>query len=396
MLSDLAIRKAAARSKDYKLHDTKGLYLFVTSRGSKLWRFDYRIHGKRRTASLGRYPEVGLADARRSLEDMRVVLSAGRDPVDDRVQREQTAAAEVSNTFGSVADEYLRRLRDRHPPVAEATLVRWERILTKTVGDDLRDRPIRAITSAEILALLNRLADTGRRETAHRVRAAISTVYRHAISTLRAELDPTYVLKGAIAAPKVTNMAAITDEREFGQLMTAIDESTGWWSVRAYLQFLALTFVRPGEARLAQWSEVDFDSAVWVIPANRMKMRRQHEVPLSRQAVELLRFARAADPHSPLIFPSLRSNRKPLSDNAANSALRKMGYSRGQMVSHGFRSSASTFLNRKRFDRDVIEMQLAHAPEDRIRAIYNRDRMWSDRVKLMQRWADMIDAMKMI
>jgi integrase len=191
-------------------------------------------------------------------------------------------------------------------------------------------------------------------------------------------------------------MAAITDEREFGHLMIAIDESTGWWSVKAYLKFLAITFVRPGEARLARWTEIDIKGAIWNIPADRMKMRRPHDVPLSRQALGILALVRRADPDSPLVFPSLRSNRKPLSDNAANSALRKMGFSREQMVSHGFRSSASTILNRRRFDREVIEMQLAHAPNDRIRAIYNRDQMWSDRVRLMQRWADLIDDMQML
>ena len=393
MLSDLAARKAAARDKAYKLSDAKGLYLFVSQTGSKVWRMDYRVAGKRRTATIGPYPVISLSDARRACSDMREELIKGLDPVVEREARKSAVLVEQGNTFGTIADDFLARLRERNP--AEATMVRWERILGKTCLE-LRQKPIRLITSADVLALLNRLAGTGRRETAHRVRSSISAVFRHAISTLRAEIDPTYILKGAVAAPVVKHMAAITDEGELGLLMTAIDESTGWWSVKAYLRFLALTFVRPGEARLATWEEIDFEEAVWRIPAGRMKKRRPHEVPLSRQAIDLLRGCRAADPYSPLIFPSLRSNRKPLSDNAANSALRKIGYSRDQMVSHGFRSSASTILNRRKFDREVIEMQLAHCPEDRIRSIYNRDKMWSDRVRLMQRWADMLEDFQML
>lgn len=377
MLTDLAIRKAQPKSSAFKLHDSQGLYLYVTPKGTKVWRVDHRASGKRQTSVIGRYPDVGLGEARRRRDE----IKSG--PAPERI------------TFGAVADEYLSILRDRDPPIAAATLIRWERILTKTT-EVIRSKPIREVTSADVLDLMKRLGDTGRRETAHRVRSSISTVFRHAIATLRAENDPTYVLRGAVQPPKVKHMSAITEEREFGVLLTSIEEARGWWSVRLYLQFLALTFVRPGEARLAQVAEFDLDHAIWHIPAGRMKMRRPHEVPLSRQAIALIRQARSAAPESPLLFPSLRSTTKPLSDNAANAALRGLGYSADQMVAHGFRSSASTILNRRGFNRDVIEMQLAHAPEDRIRAIYNRDKMWSDRVNLMQRWADLLDGFKLL
>lgn len=391
MLSDLAIRRAKPRDRAYKMHDSAGLYLFVSPKGAKVWRWDYRFAGKRRTMVIGSLQVYSLAIARSKVLDLRRVIGEGRDPaLEDARQR----VAE-SVTFGQIADEFVQRMRDRHPPAAERTVSKADCILGRLCAD-LRQKPIRAVTSADVLAVLNTLVDTGRRETARRSKSVISGVFRLAVSTLRAETDPTYVLKGALLPPKVVHMAAITDEVAFGRLLTAIDESTGWWSVKAYLRFLALTFVRPGEARLAKWSEVDLERAVWVIPAERMKMRRQHEVPMSRQAVELLKRAREIDRHSTYLFPSLRTNRKPLSENAANSALRKIGYSKDEMVAHGFRSSASTMLNRRRFDRDVIEMQLAHAPEDRIRAIYNRDQMWDDRVKLMQRWADLLDDMQML
>lgn len=395
MLSDLAIRRAAPREKDYKLSDALGLYLFVTTKGSKIWRFDYRHEGKRRTATLGSYPAVSLALARQGRDEMRSQLANGLDPVAEREAEQVRAAVEAENTFGKIADEFVQRMRDRHPPAAERTITKAQWILER-LAEDLWTKPVRSVTSADVLKVLSSIADTGRRETARRARSVISGVFRLAITTLRAENDPTYVLQRAILPPKVTHMAAITDEAAFGRLLCAIDESTGWWSVKAYLQFLALTFVRPGEARLAKWGEVDLSNAIWVVPAERMKMRREHEVPLSRQAVELLKRARSADPHSVYLFPSLRTNRKPLSENAANAALRKIGYSKDEMVAHGFRSSASTILNRRKFNRDAIEMQLAHAPEDRIRAIYNRDQMWRDRVKLMQRWADMLDDLKML
>lgn len=396
MLSDLAIRKAQPRDKDYKLHDSSGLYLFVTKGGVKSWRFDYRFADKRRTATIGRYPETSLADARAARDQMRMTVGRGADPIDEIAKTQARAADEAANTFGRIADEFVQRMRDKDPPAAERTVAKSEWILTRLVGPDLRVKPIRSVTSADVFQIITRLSESGRRETAKRSRAVISAVFRHAIATLRADTDPCHVLMRALPPPKVKHMAAITDEAEFGRLLSNIEESTGWWSVRLYIQFLALTFVRPGEARLAKWHEVDMVGAVWHIPAERMKMRRPHDVPLSTQALDVLRAARAADPFSELLFPSLRTNRKPLSDNAANSALRKMGYTKDQMVSHGFRSSASTILNSRKFDRDAIEMQLAHAPDDRIRAIYNRDKMWDERVRLMQRWADLLDLLKML
>lgn len=379
MLTDLAIRSAKASSKPFKMADALGLYLFVKPNGSKLWRFDYTVSKKRKTASLGQYPAVKLTEARAARDDLKRRLASGQvTPPSDA-------------TFGEIASEWLGRLE-----LAEVTMGKKKWLVKDIAGPALGHRPIRVITSAEVLKVLRDLEVLGKRETARRLRSTISEVFRYAITTLRADNDPTYVLRGALLAPKVTHMAAITDPVEFGRLLTSIDEYTGWLSVKQALLFTALTFCRPGEVRAATWDEVDMDKQVWVIPAHKTKMRRQHEVPLSRQALEVLKAARSVEHHSSLIFPSLRSNRKPLSENAMNSALRRMGYRQDEMTSHGFRSSASTLLNERGLDAEVIELQLAHKDANTVRRIYNRGEKWPERVRLMQKWADMMDGFRLL
>lgn len=380
MLTDLAIRSAKAADKPYKLSDALGLYLFVKPNGSKLWRFDYTVSKKRKTASFGQYPAVKLTDARAARDDLKRELSKG-----------QVIVQRGDVTFGEIATEWMGRLE-----LSEVTMSKKKWLLDAIAGPSLGRRPIRAITSAEVLKVLRDLEVLGKRETARRLRSTISGVFRYAITTLRAESDPTYVLKGALLPPKVTHMAAITEPVEFGRLLTSIDGYTGWLTVRQALLFTALTFCRPGEVRSATWGEVDMAKKVWVIPAHKTKMRRQHEVPLSRQAMEVLTEARSVDHNSGLVFPSLRSNRKPLSENAMNSALRRMGYRQDEMTSHGFRSSASTILNAQGYDPEVIELQLAHQDGNTVRRIYNRGTKWDERVRLMQRWADMMDGFRLL
>ena len=247
---------------------------------------------------------------------------------------------------------------------------------------------------AEILDILRRVELTGRRETARRLRGVIGSVFRYAIVTLRAETDPTTALRGALLAPKVAGRAAITDEDRLGALLVAIDDYDGWPAIPAALKLLMLTCVRPGEVRGAVRSEFDVDKAVWRIPAERMKMRRPHEVPLSRQALAVLADVWPLSDNGGLVFPSIRSTQRPLSDNSFNAALRRMGYTKDEVTAHGFRVTASTILNSRGFDPDVIEAVLAHQDSNAIRRAYNRASYWDQRVVLMQQWADLLDGLR--
>jgi integrase len=274
--------------------------------------------------------------------------------------------------------------------MAEITVAKNQWLL-EDLARPFANRPIAEITAAEILDLLKRVEKSGRRETARRLRGVIGGVFRLAIVTLRATTDPTFALKGALLRPNVKPRAAITDEKKLGGLLRAIDEFDGWPTLRAALKFCALTFARPGEVRGARRSEINFDKAVWRIAAERTKMRRPHDIPLSRQALEVLREIWPASEFGELIFPSLISYKKALSENAFNSALRRMGFTQEEVSAHGFRSSASTILNENGFNPDVIEAALGHQAENAVRRAYNRAIYWPERISLMQKWADMLD-----
>jgi integrase len=385
-LSEAAVRAAKAKEKPYKLADSAGLYLFVSTTGARLWRLDYRFKEKRRTLAIGGYPLIGLADARKKRDEAKRLLADGIDP---GLLKRKTADT-VTPTFGELADEYLDRLR--HDECAPATLDKntW---LLKNLAADLAEKPIVSVTPADVLEVLRRVEASGRLESANRLRSAMSGVFRLAVATLRAETDPTIPLRGAIKSPKVRNQPAITDEKAFGALAGAIDEYDGWPTLTGVLRFTMLTACRPGEARHAEWSEVDLDKGRWVIPAARTKMRREHDVPLSRQAVAVLRSMLPISGRVKLVFPSIRSYERPLSENAMNAALRRMGYTQDEHNSHGFRSSFSTIMNSRGYDPDVIERALAHK-DGSVRGIYNRSRYWTERVELMQAWADLIEKLK--
>ncbi len=274
--------------------------------------------------------------------------------------------------------------------VAEATFKKNKWLLTD-IALPLSDRPISEITSAEVLDLLKKVEKSGRRKTARKLRGTISSVFRLAIMTLRAENDPTIALRGALLPPKRKGRAAIIDEKEFGALLSAIDAYSGWPTVSAAMKFQILTCVRPGEVRHAVRSEFDLEKASWRIPAERMKMRRPHDVPLSRQALIVLENIWPSSDNAELVFPSVRSKRQQLSENAFNAALRRMGYTKEELTSHGFRVTASTILNSRGFDPDVIEAVLAHQDRNAIRRAYNRASYWKQRIELMQQWADLLD-----
>ena len=390
-LSNFAITKARPKPKPYKLSDGAGLHLLVEPSGSKLWRFRFRFAGRENMLTFGAYPIVSLANAREKRDEARRLLVAGIDPSAKRKQEKAAGAIVTANTFGAIADEVLANKEANEAASSTLSKNRW---LLKDLAAPLANRPISEITAAEILQLLKRIETSGRRETARRLRGLIGSVFRYAIVTLRATSDPTIATHGALLTPKVQHRAAIVDEKHLGGLMRAIDDYDGWPTVTAALKFTALTFARPGEVRGATRKEFDFEKAIWSISGERTKMRRPHEVPLSRQAIELLQSIWTLSDHGDLVFPSIRSNRKPLSENALNSALRRMGYTKEEMTAHGFRASASTVLNARAYNPDVIEAALGHQDENEIRRVYNRAKYLPERAKLMSDWADLLDTFR--
>ncbi|MFG1433409.1 integrase arm-type DNA-binding domain-containing protein [Xanthobacter sp. V2C-8] len=393
-LTDMALRNAKPKEKSYKLFDGGGLHLLVNPNGSRIWRLAYRFAGKPKQLSFGPYPTTSLSDARQKREEAKKLLLVGQDPSVARKLEKVTASVAAANTFDLIAEEFIERLKDRG--VAEATLIKKRWLLKDLAGPGLGRRPIRDITAFEILSVLQQIERSGRRETARRLRSSIGAVFRFAIATLRAESDPTFALRDALERPKVKHLSALTDPKALGGLMRAIDEYTGWPTVRSALLFTALTFARPGEVRGARWTEIDLKKSVWSIPAERMKMRRPHSVSLSRQAQLVLQEIRSLTGASELIFPSIRSNRQLLSENAMNSALRRMGFTQEEMTSHGFRSTASSILNERGHSPDVIEAALGHLDQNEVRRAYNRATYWSERVTLMQAWADMLDTFRLM
>ena len=390
-LSHFAITKARPKDKPYKLSDGAGLHLLIEPSGSKLWRYRYRFAGRENMLAFGAYPIVSLADAREKRDEARKLLAAGTDPSAKRKQDRQASEIVMGNTFGAIADEVLANKEANDAASSTLEKNRW---LLKDLAAPLAKRPISEITAAEILQLLKRIETSGRRESARRLRGMIGGVFRYAIVTLRATSDPTVATHGALLAPKVQHRAAIIDEKQLGGLMRAIDDYDGWPTVVAALKFTALTFARPGEVRGATRKEFDFAKAVWNISGERTKMRRPHEVPLSRQAIELVQSIWTLSDHGELVFPSIRSNRLPLSENVLNSALRRMGYTKDEMSAHGFRASASTILNGRGHNPDAIEAALGHQDENEIRRVYNRAKYWPERVKLMSEWGDLLDTFR--
>ncbi len=387
-LSLFSIQNAKPREKPYKLTDGNGLHLLVTPSGSKLWRLRYRFGGKQNMLGLGAFPDVSLASAREKRDDARKLVAAGTDPSQQKKLDKIAAQTSAQNTFGSIAEDYLAHLKEDGKAEATLTKNRW---LLTDLASPLSAHPITAVTPAEILVILKRIEKTGRRDTARRLRGTIGSMYRYAIANLKAETDPTYALRGALLQANVTHRPAITDEKKLGALMVSIDEYDGWPTIKAALQLIALTMARPGEIRLMRRAEINWPAAKWSIPGERMKMRVPHDVPLSTQALTVLRSVWELSSGDGLVFPSIRSAVKPLSENAMNSALRRMGFAKDEMTAHGFRSSASTILNERGYDADVIETALSHQEQDDVRAAYNRARYWPQRVKLLQDWADLLD-----
>lgn len=401
-LTDIACRNAKPGNRPRKLADGGGLYLLVNQSG-KYWRWDYRFAGKRKTMALGTYPEVPLATqrdrtgkalsigAREKLAEARAVLGSGVDPMLARKQEKLTRAHASATGFEAVAREWHAKFGQRWAPATAAKILGQ---LEQGVFPWLGARPVGEVTAPELLAVLRRIESRGALETAHRVKQNCGRVFRYAIATGRAERDPAADLSGALPPVKEAHHAAVTEPQGVGELLKAIDAFSGTFIVKCALRLAPLLFVRPGELRQAEWAEIDLDAARWVIPAERMKMRQAHLVPLSAQAVAVLREIHPLTGHGRLVFPGVRDHDRPLSENTLNQALRRIGYAPDEMTAHGFRSIASTLLNEQGWNPDAIERQLAHAERNAIRGAYNRAELLPERVRMMQAWADYLDGLK--
>ncbi len=391
-LTDTAIRNSKPKDKPYKVADSQGLYLLVNPKGSKLWRIKYRINGVERKLALGAYPEITLAEARTARDAARKHLAHAVDPNVAKRQARIEASIRAGNSFATVADELIEKKGREGRAAATLEKQRW---LLKLLGADLGKRPVADITPQELLHELKKHERRGRLETAKQLRSFAGQVFRYAAATARAERDPAQLLQGALTSPTVKHFAAITDPVEFGALLRAIDDYQGDPSVMYALKLTPHVFQRPGELRQMEWAEIDFEKAVWMIPTTKMKMREPHTVPLSRQALAILRDMRGLSGSGRYVFPSVRTRARPISDNTVNAALRRMGYSKEQMTAHGFRTSASSLLNESgKWNPDAIERALAHMVPGTIRRIYNQSAYWGERVEMAQWWSDYLCALR--
>jgi integrase len=389
-LTDTAIRNAKLQNKQYKLTDEKGMYVLVNKAG-KYFRLDYRFAGKRKTLALGVYPDVTLAESREKRYDARKLITNGIDPGQVRKVKKSIQIEQTENSFEAIAREwhgkYSSKWADSH---AKKLIRRLELYIFPWLGS----RPIAEITPPELLAVLRRVENKGVHETAHRAQQNCGQVFRYAIATGRAERDPSADLRGALAPVKHGRMATITDPKKIGELLRAIDGYAGTPVAKCALKLAPLVFVRPGELRHAEWAEIDLDKAEWRIPAEKMKMKDPHIVPLSTQAVEILNEIQPITSQGRYVFPSIRTNSRPMSNNTVLAALRRMGYGKEEMSGHGFRAMASTVLHEQGWLSDIIERQLAHAERNSIKAAYNHAQHLPERRKMMQAWADYLDTLK--
>ncbi|MFO7570520.1 MAG: integrase arm-type DNA-binding domain-containing protein, partial [Smithellaceae bacterium] len=391
-LSEMKIRNAKVSGKDYKLFDGDGLFLLVTVAGGKLWRFKYRFGGKEKTLSFGAYPAITLLDARQRRDEARKQMAHGVDP-GAVLKAQKQASIEDTNTFEVIAIEWHDRFTSKWSAGHARTIMsRMEQNLFPWIGKCA----ISEIKVPELLAALRRVEDRGALETAHRIRAIAGQVFRYAVATARAERDISADLRGALPPPKKKHRAAITKPPQVGKLLRAIDGYSGSIIVKSAFKLAPLVFVRPGELRQMEWSEVDLANAEWNIPAVKMKMKEPHMVPLSRQALEILEEIKLLTGAHRYAFPSGRSFDRPMSDNAILAALRRMGYDKEEMSGHGFRAIARTLLDEVLHVRpELIEHQLAHTVKDPLGRAYNRTKHLDERRIIMQAWADYLDELKL-
>ena len=392
-LTDTAVRNAKPRVKPVKLFDERGLFLIVTPAGGKWWRFRYSFDGKEKLLALGTYPDVSLASARDRRDQARTLLTVGTDPGEQRKAEKATRAGLAANTFEVIGREWYAKVA---PTLADTTKEKIIRRLEVDAFPVIGNRPIASLTAADLIRVIERIEQRGSVDIARRVHNYIGRVFRYAVGRGLATRDPSrdIELKDILPPADVRHHASVTDPKEAGGLLRAIEGFTGAVATRCALRLAAVVFVRPGELRHAEWTEFDFDKAEWRIPAGKMKMKEQHIVPLSAQAVAVLREIQAVTGRGRYVFPSERGGARPMSENTINAALRRMGYAKEEMTGHGFRSMASTLLHELGLPHAVIERQLAHGERNKVSAAYNFAEYLPERRKMMQQWADYLDTLK--
>jgi len=389
-LTDIKVQKVKQKDKPVSLFDGGGLYLLVTPSGGKLWRFKYRFDGKEKKIAFGAYPEISLLDARHRRDDARKLLANNVDPGAVRKAQKQ-AKVEETETVEVIAREWHDKFKSKW---TEGYANKLMRHMELDVFPWIGTRPIKEIKAPELLTVLRRVESRGVLDSAHRIREICSMFFRYAVSTGRAERNPAQDLIGTLTPVKGKHLAAITEPKKVGALLRAIDGYKGSFVVQCALKLAPLFFVCPGELRHAEWSEIDFENAEWNIPAGKMKMREPHLVPLSKQAIEILKDLNKLTGSGRYVFPG-RTSERPMSDNAILAALRNMGYARDEMSGHGFRAMARTILDEVlQFRPDIIEHQLAHAVRDPNGRAYNRTSHLAERKNMMQLWADYLDGLK--
>ncbi|WP_029623536.1 tyrosine-type recombinase/integrase [Sphingomonas sp. PAMC 26617] len=390
-LKDLEIRSLKAEDRVYKRSDERGLYIEVHPSGSKLWRLKYSHLGKDNRIALGRYPEVGLAEARRKRDEARAKVRDGVDPLAERKREKLVAQYNAANTFGDVAKEYIDKMVAEGRADTTTTKANW---LLEQLAP-IAARAISELKPVDVLAALKRIEAKGKHETARRCRSFASRVFRYGVATGRVETDPTSVLRGALITPKVEHHSAILEPRAVGELLLSIDAYSGHLITRLALKISPHVMARPGELRQALWPEFDLENGVWKIPPERMKMRRPHAVPLSKQVLGYLAELHTLTGPDGFVFPAFHTSRRPLSENTINQAFRRMGYAPGEVTAHGLRTTASTLLNESgKWSPDAIERSLAHADKDAIRGTYNRGFYWEERIAMHQWWSDYLDRLR--
>jgi integrase len=389
-LTDIQIRNAKPEAKQYKLSAGKGLYLIIAPSGGKWWRFRYRFGGKQKEMSLGIYPDVSLKAASLKRDKHRTDIGEGLDPLQERKLDKIYKATAGENSFEVIAREwhgkYKKNWSEGH---AKTILTRLERDVFPWLGNII----IADVKAPDLLKVLRRIEDRGALESAHRIHQTCGQIFRYAVASGLAERDIAADLRGALPPTKSKHHPSVTEPTKVGELMRAIKGYSGQFTTACALKLAPLLFVRPGELRHAEWSEIDLDNAEWRIPAAKMKMSTLHIVPLSNQAINILKELRPLTGSGKYLFPSNRTRTRPMSENTVNGALRRLGYEKGEMTGHGFRSMASTILNEQGWNRDAIERQLAHSERDGVRAAYNYAEYLPERKKMMQAWADYLDGL---